>query len=112
MREQWQLSCGALGSGDATSAVALFREFEKWYANEPEVNEPGFREMRTRLHGLACLQAEMLEDGIRLLDQWLTENASPFPYHAYIRFQLASACLSIGQQDEAVRHWQRGRQGA
>jgi len=105
MREQWKASCQMLGSGDAATAVRLFREFETWYGNEPEVKESSFLEMRRRLHGLACLQAGLMEDGVTLLEDWLDHTEEAQPNRAYIRFQLASACHSLGQIDKALSHW-------
>lgn len=105
LRDQWKAAVSALQKNEPVKAATLFREFNHWYGNEPEVTEATFRERWHRLWGLAALQSGELDEGIRLLASWLEENPEQSRFRAFIRFQIGLACRSSNRPDEAVQHW-------
>lgn len=105
LRDQWKAAVLALQRNEPAKAATLFREFNHWYGNEPEVAEATFRERWHRLWGLASLQSGELDEGIRLLEAWLEENPDQSRFRAFIRFQIGLACRSNGKTEEATRHW-------
>ena len=104
LRDQWQAACRALSGGDAASALHLFREFNDWYADEPEVQDPAFHEGRIRLWGLAALEAGEFGEAATLLERWLGENPDLKRYRAFLRFQLIGLYQSIGELEALDRH--------
>ncbi|MGC9452313.1 MAG: hypothetical protein ACP5I4_12800 [Oceanipulchritudo sp.] len=105
LRDQWGSACAALKEGDAARATALFREFREWYGEETEVADPAFREGWLRLWGLAALQSGAVEEALPLLETWLREFPEQPRYRAFVRFQTALACRSLGLRDETIHHW-------
>ena len=88
-------------------AAALFREFDDWYADEEDTANPEFREKLIRLWGLAELQAGAIANARDLLEKWFEEFPEAGEFRAFIRFQLASACLAAGDAPRAKHHWAR-----
>lgn len=107
MRDQWRAACDALSTRQAHRAQELFREFDGWYSKEPAAREPGFRSRYIRLWGLAAMQAGDAAEALPLFEEWLTRQAPEVRFHAFVRFQAASACRLLGRDAEAVRHWDR-----
>ncbi|HSH10000.1 MAG TPA: tetratricopeptide repeat protein [Oceanipulchritudo sp.] len=106
LRDQWQAACRAMAVGQAEQAMGLLGEFDAWYADEPAVRDPAFREGYLRLKGLTALQTGRIEEGIGLLESWLEEYPDHPRYRAFIRFQVASGQRARGETDAAIRHWQ------
>jgi tetratricopeptide (TPR) repeat protein len=105
LRDQWKAAVSALQRNEPVKAATLFREFDHWYGNEPEVEEATFRERWYRLWGLAALQTGELDEGIRILGTWLDDHPHQTRFRAFIRFQMGLACRSSGRAEEAVHHW-------
>ena len=105
MRDQWQAATGALADGQPRVALERFREFARWYGNEPAAREDTFRERQLRLWGLAALQAGETGEGLPLLLEWLEITGNDAPYRAFIRFQVALACRMDGNPAGAASHW-------
>lgn len=107
LRDQWRAGCDALGAGESQRALALFREFDHWYAAEPAVAEPDFQESRIRLWALAALEAGSLEEAAGLLERWLSENPDQQRFRAFLRFQLAELHRALGRPDRVEIHRQQ-----
>jgi tetratricopeptide (TPR) repeat protein len=105
LRDQWRAACHDLSAGQATSALARFREFDQWYGREPFVAEVMFKRRKIRLWGLAALFSGELAEALPLLEEWLATGTPEDPMRAYIRFQVAMAYRAMGDDTAAVRHW-------
>jgi tetratricopeptide (TPR) repeat protein len=103
LREQWRTACAALSAGEPVRALEGFREFERWYGQEPRVREPAFRELQLRLWGLAALQAGAPREAAGILESWLAEFPDQEAFRSFIRFQLLGLYGVLGEEEKQAR---------
>ena len=104
LREQWMAATQALAGDKAPTALALLRDFQDWYGNEPEAQDPQLQEALHRLWGLAALESGQLEEGILHLEKWLADYPEVVDFRAFLRFQTAAACRAAGDLSRSRFH--------